>query len=53
MPQEFVSPPVFCQLDGRAAYVAVILLQFGFKSAEKGECISCGTGESGKNLVLI
>src|ERR1017187_11029792 len=53
MPQIFVGAPVFCEFDGGAADVAVILLQLGFETAEQGESVGGRAGKSGKNLVLI
>ena len=47
MAQEFVSAPVFCQFDGGAAQVAVILLQFCLETAEEREGIGGRAGESG------
>jgi hypothetical protein len=53
MAQELVRPPVFRQLYGGAAQVAVILLQLGFEPAEKCKGIRGRTGESGQDLVVI
>src|SRR6266496_4923491 len=51
--QELVGTPVFGQLHGGAADVAVILLQFGLKAAEKRERVRSRAGKSGQNLLLI
>jgi len=45
--------PVFGEFDGGAAEVAVILLEFRLETAEEGEGVGGGTGESSENFVLI
>src|ERR1700676_1846622 len=53
MPQKFVGAPVFCEFDGGASEVTVILLQLGLETAEQSESVGGRAGKSGKNLVLI
>ena len=53
MAQEFIGTPVFGELDGAAAKVAVILLELGFEAAEKGEGVGSRAGESGEDFVVV
>ncbi len=53
MAQEFIGAPVFGEFDGGAAQIAVILLKFRLETAEEGEGVGGGTGESSENFVLI
>jgi len=53
MTQEFIRAPVFRQFNGRAAKVAVVLLQFLFKPAEQRKRIGGGTCKACQNLVLV
>src|SRR5580704_14660244 len=53
MSQELVGAPVFGKLDGSAADVAMILLEFRLETREKRESIGGRAGKSGENLVLV
>ncbi len=53
MAEKFVGAPVFSELDGGAAEVAVVLLQLGLEAAEQSESVGGRAGEPGQNFVLI
>ena len=48
-----VGAPVLGQFHGRAAEIAVILLQLGFEAGEERKGVGRRAGETGENLVLV
>src|ERR1700692_3923536 len=53
MTQIFIGAPVFCEFNGATSEVAMVLFQFRFEAAEKGEGVGGGAGESGEDLIVI
>ena len=51
--QEFIGAPIFCKFHCAAPQVAVVLLEFRFEAAEKGEGVGGGPGKSGEDLVVV
>ncbi len=53
MAQEFIGAPILRQFHGAAPQVAVVLLEFRFEAAEKGEGIGGRPGKSRKDLIVV
>src|SRR3954471_15625512 len=52
LPEKTVSAPLASKLHGRAAAVAVVVLELAFKALEEGESVGRGAGEADQDLVV-
>ena len=51
--QDFVRPPVFGQLDSTAYQIAIVFIQFIFKTIEQGERIGYRSGKTTDDFAMV